>query len=99
MQNKILFWVFFLLSNQPFAQNLPPALNQIKETDLKSDLEAMAGVNFKGRSAGTIDELKAAMWLGEKYRAIGLKPAGDDGTYFQFLRFGETKYLNKQASN
>ncbi|HUQ97132.1 MAG TPA: M28 family peptidase, partial [Chitinophagaceae bacterium] len=26
-----------------------------------------------------------AAWLAEKYKAIGLKPAGDDGTYFQFF--------------
>ena len=97
MQNKILFWAFLLLSSQLFAQNLPPALNQIKETDLKSDLEALAGVNFKGRSAGTLDELKAAMWLGEKYRAIGLKPAGDDGTYFQFFTLWRNQ-ISEQTS-
>jgi len=97
MQNKILFWAFLIVSSQLFAQNLPPALNQIKETDLKSDLEALAGVNFKGRSAGTLDELKAAMWLGEKYRAIGLKPAGDDGTYFQFFTLWRNQ-ISEQTS-
>ena len=63
----------------------PPALNAIRTEDLKKDLYAFADAHFKGRSAGTLDELKASMWLGEKFRAIGLKPAGDDGTFFQYF--------------
>ncbi|MFN3300711.1 MAG: hypothetical protein ACK41Z_11025, partial [Sediminibacterium sp.] len=63
----------------------PPGLSLIKESDLKKDLYALADAHFKGRSGGTIDELKSAMWIGEKYREIGLKPAGDDGTYFQYF--------------
>ena len=62
-----------------------PALNAIKVTDLKKDLYALADAHFRGRSAGTIDELKASMWLGEQFRTIGLLPAGDDGSYFQYF--------------
>lgn len=69
-----------------FAQsNNPPGLNLIRMDDLKKDLYELADAHFKGRSAGTLDELKASMWMAERYRAIGLKPAGDDGTYFQYF--------------
>lgn len=70
-----------------FAQsvNQPPALAAIREADLRNDLYALADAHFKGRSAGTLDELKASMWMAEQFRAIGLQPAGDDGTYFQFF--------------
>jgi len=67
------------------AAQSPPGLALIRDQDLKSDLYAMADAHFQGRSAGTIDELRSAQWLAEKYRAIGLKPAGDDGTYFQYF--------------
>ena len=74
------------ISNTLFAQqNKPPALSSIRIEDLKSDLKGLADAHFKGRSAGTLDELKASMWLAEKYRTIGLKPAGEDGTYFQYF--------------
>lgn len=63
----------------------PPGLSLIKEQDLKNDLYALADAHFMGRSAGTLDELKSAQWLAEKFRAIGLRPAGDDGTYFQYF--------------
>ena len=84
---KKIYLLYFLLVviNVSFAQNTPPALNLIKVEDLKNDMKGLADAHFKGRSAGTLDELKAAMWLGEKYRAIGLKPAGDDGTFFQYF--------------
>ena len=78
--------LLLLVSSALFAQKtMPPALNQIRVEDLKKDLYALADAHFRGRSAGTLDELKAAMWLGEQYRSIGLKPAGDDGTYFQYF--------------
>lgn len=78
--------LLLLVSSALFAQKTtPPALNQIRTQDLKKDLYSLADAHFRGRSAGTLDELKAAMWLGEQYRSIGLKPAGDDGTYFQYF--------------
>jgi len=78
-------FLLLLIANFVVAQNNPPGLNLIRIEDLKKDLYAFADAHFKGRSAGTIDELKAAMWLADKYRAIGIQPAGDDGTYFQFF--------------
>ena len=78
--------LIIIASSTLFAQtNNPPALSSIKIEDLKRDLYAHADGHFKGRSAGTLDELKAAAWLAEQYRAIGIKPAGDNGTYFQFF--------------
>ncbi|SNR51470.1 M28 family metallopeptidase [Hymenobacter mucosus] len=51
---------------------------------MKRDLFALADDNFRGRRAGTADELRAAIWVAERAREAGLEPAGDDGTYFQF---------------
>ncbi len=74
------------ISNTLFAQQgTPPALSSIRIEDLKDDLKGLADAHFKGRSAGTLDELKAAVWVAEKYRSIGLKPAGEDGTFFQYF--------------
>lgn len=59
-------------------------ISLIREDELKADLYALAGDHFRGREAGTLDELKASVWLAEKARQAGLEPAGDDGTYFQW---------------
>lgn len=82
---KNLLYLLLMLTNSLSAQNTPPGLNLIRTEDLKKDLYAFADGRFKGRSAGTIDELRASDWLANQYRAIGLKPAGDDGTYFQYF--------------
>ncbi|HEX8906020.1 MAG TPA: M28 family peptidase [Longimicrobiaceae bacterium] len=62
----------------------PPAFASIREADLRRDLAAMAADTFRGREAGTLDELAASAWLAERAREAGLQPAGDNGTYFQF---------------
>jgi len=67
------------------AQTAPPRLATIREADLRRDLYAMASDTFRGREAGTLDEWRASLWLAEQARAAGLKPAGDDGTYFQLV--------------
>ncbi len=75
-----------LFSTNVKAQLAPPeGIASIKEADLKSDLYMFAGDHFRGREFGTEDELKAGVWLAEKMRTIGIKPAGDDGTFFQFF--------------
>ncbi len=63
----------------------PPGLAAITESDLKKDLYNLAGDHFRGREAGTLDELKVAVWWADILRNTGLKPAGDDGTYFQYF--------------
>jgi hypothetical protein len=63
----------------------PPGMAAIRQQDIKADIYTMAGDHFRGREAGTPDELKVAAWLADKARAAGLKPGGDDGTYFQFF--------------
>src|SRR3954471_18292137 len=81
--NAMALLPLFILTNGPLSAQspAPPGLSAIRTEDLTKDLYALADAHFKGRSAGTLDELKASAWLAEKFRAIGLKPAGDDGTY------------------
>ncbi|WP_035560563.1 M28 family peptidase [Hymenobacter sp. IS2118] len=67
------------------------ALSAIKEADIKRDLYALGGDHYRGREGGTLDELKASVWLAEQIRTIGLQPAGDDGTYFQWFHLQRTR--------
>ncbi|GAA4005639.1 hypothetical protein GCM10022408_16790 [Hymenobacter fastidiosus] len=63
----------------------------IRDSDLKRDLFALSDDHFRGREGGTLDELRASMWIAEQARAIGLQPAGDDGTFFQFFHIQRTR--------
>ncbi|UOQ99386.1 M28 family metallopeptidase [Hymenobacter sp. 5317J-9] len=73
------------------------AESAIREADIKRDLYALAGDRFRGREGGTLDELKASVWLADQIRAIGLQPAGDDGTYFQWFNMQRTR-LSKSST-
>jgi hypothetical protein len=68
-------------------------IKAIREAAIKKDLYEMASDHFRGREAGTLDELKAATWLADKARAAGLQPAGDDGTYFQFFSLFRSRII------
>ena len=91
----LLFSLIGLFTSLSAQNNNPPALAYIRTQDLKKDLYDLADAPYRGRSAGTLDELKASMWLAEKFRELGLKPAGDDGTYLQFF----TMWRNRIADN
>ncbi|WP_317172216.1 hypothetical protein [Hymenobacter sp. BRD67] len=67
------------------------AESAIRESDIKRDLFALGGDHFRGREAGSLDELKASAWLEDQIRATGALPAGDDGTYFQFFQIQRTR--------
>ena len=87
--HKYIFFITFFFAGNIIAQkaaSIPvTALAAIKQDEIKRDLYEHAGAIYKGRGAGTINELNAAIWVGEKYRSIGLKPAGDNNTYYQFF--------------
>ncbi len=88
MYKAVLVATNFMLSVLVFGQTaktiVPPAMAAIKPADLKKDLYELADDAFRGRRAGTLDELRAGAWVAQMAQKIGLEPAGDDGTYFQF---------------
>jgi hypothetical protein len=76
----------------------PPAISAIREADITRDMYAMAGDAMRGREAGTLDEMRASMWVADQMRAIGLKPMGEDGTYFQWWNMRRTRVSSISSS-
>ena len=75
----------------PAAATTTNAESAIRESDIKRDLFALADDHFRGREGGTLDELKASVWLADQIRTTGMLPAGDDGTYFQWFNLQRTR--------
>lgn len=71
-----------LVSAQDYKK---PLVSAIKEKDLHTDMYQLAGDQFLGREAGTLDELKVSTWFTKKMQETGMKPAGEFGTYYQFF--------------
>ncbi len=46
---------------------------------------------FQGRKSGTLGGERASEWIAEKFKEFGLKPFGDNGTYFQNFKILATQ--------
>src|SRR5205085_11697116 len=51
--------------------------------DLMTRLYIYAADSMRGREAGSPDAIRATAYIEREVRRLGLKPAGDNGTYFQ----------------
>ncbi len=79
------------LRAQPATAPPPAAMAAIREGDLTRDLTLLGGDGMRGREAGTIDELRASMWLAEQLRVIGVEPLGDNGSFLQWWNIRRTR--------
>ena len=73
------------------SPDVPTALAAVREADLRRDVTEMASPAMRGREGGTLDEMRASMWLAEQYRRIGLQPMGDEGSWFQWVDMIRTR--------
>src|SRR5438105_2226743 len=55
----------------------------ITAADLRQRLWIFADDSMLGRAAGTLGNMKATAYIEREVRALGLQPAGDNGTFFQ----------------
>ncbi|MBI2795808.1 MAG: M28 family peptidase [Gemmatimonadetes bacterium] len=65
-----------------------PTSPEINANDLRTRLYQFADDSMLGRRVGEPGNFKATAYIASEFRRLGLKPAGDNGTYFQELPFG-----------
>ncbi|HMJ57497.1 MAG TPA: M28 family peptidase [Gemmatimonadales bacterium] len=87
MTRALAFLMFGLLVAVPpnaVAQRRAPA---ISSDSLRAALFALAHDSMGGRQTGEIGDWKAQEWIAARFQRFGLRPAGDNGTYFQIIPF------------
>jgi hypothetical protein len=76
-----------LLTAPLFAQNSSEAIRRgadlIRTDDLKGDIYFLASKDMAGRDAGSLQDHIATDYIASEFLRLGLKPMGDDGTFFQ----------------
>ena len=103
----VITMIFGLLSIQGFAQMAAKTAStskanllskaeseltkNIKLDSIKKYTNALADDEMEGRGTMQPGGDKAAKWLTDKMKELGLKPLGDNGTYLQSINFKETK--------
>lgn len=85
-----MFMLFGILGSGCKTAQQKSAKNDALEA-LRSDIEYLASDALKGREFGTPGEMAAGDYIADRYRRMGLKPMGEDGTYFQTLSVDMSK--------
>lgn len=71
-----------------------PVADQLRESitvqSIADSTKALAAPEMEGRGTGQPGGEKAANWIAEKFKALGMKPLGDKGSYLQKVGFTET---------
>ena len=90
MSKNFILAIFFLWSASAVAQaNLSPSLG------IEVDIVYLASDYLGGRLTGTEGELKSAKYIAARFEQAGLKPKGDEGSWYQVFPF---KQLNNPHS-
>ncbi|GJG86368.1 hypothetical protein tb265_15490 [Gemmatimonadetes bacterium T265] len=71
----------------PLKHAPQPTTGAITAADLMTRLYIFADDSMMGREAGTEGNVKGTNYIASEVRRLGLKPAGEDGGYFQTLPF------------
>ena len=87
-----LFLVFWFIVSSLYAQI---NINERRSmTYLKSNLEVLASDEFEGRETTTHGEKLASVFIASELEKYGVKPYGDNGTYFQNFDLLSSGYEN-----
>lgn len=78
--NALALLLTSLLVQQPTWER---AAELIQQPNLKGELFFLASDDLKGRNAGSSEGLIAADYIASEFMRLGLKPGGDNNTYFQ----------------
>ena len=65
------------------AQQRAPEIESITARDMRADLTFLASDSMAGRLTDTPQNAMAAEWIASRFERMGLKPVGDNGTYYQ----------------
>ena len=71
---------------------------EITANDLRTRLYQIADDSMRGRPIGSEGNYKATAYIAREFQRLGLKPAGDNGTYFQELDWGALSFDSSAVS-
>ena len=75
------------------VETLPVQLPEyaLSRADMEAHLRFLASDELMGRRTGDPGNRVAARYIAEEFRRLGLKPAGDSGSYYQPINFDRIK--------
>jgi hypothetical protein len=95
--------LWFLLTSITFAQTnsfeYPPdqLLSKIRPEGIRANMSFLADDLLEGRGTGTHGYQLAALYIQTQFEQMGLKPAGDNGSYLQNVHFRKIEFSREQS--
>lgn len=80
------------------ACTAPAAAQTFSADRIRADVSFLADDLLEGRDTGSPGHEIAARYVASRFEALGLKPAGDKGTYFQRITFQKTEAAGEPGS-
>ena len=74
---------YLAAQNAGSAGKAAQAASLIQPADIKADISFLASDDLAGRNAGSREDHIATDYIASEFLRLGLKPMGDNGTYFQ----------------
>ena len=75
-----------------------PTMQAITANDLRTRLYQLADDSMEGRRIGERGNYKGTSYIAAEFKRLGLKPAGDNGTYFQELPWNIASFDSAKAT-
>jgi hypothetical protein len=97
MINKRRFFITFSVIALLASAQVFPQSGQL-ESNLKKHIEYLASDKLEGRLAGSAGEKLAGAYISDQFKQIGLKPAGENGSFFQSFTFNTGFEYGKKNS-
>jgi hypothetical protein len=72
-------------SQDTYETELLRQFHAINSEEMMSWMQKLCSPGFNGRLTGTPEFIKSAEWMAAEFKEWGIKPAGDNGTYFQWF--------------
>lgn len=79
--------VFFSFSIRCVSQQSKFSSSDITDVELQQHIKYLSSDELGGRLSGTNGNVLAAEYIANEFKTYGLKPAGDNGSYFQNFSF------------
>lgn len=71
------------------------ASERVKLETIREITTKLSAPEFEGRGTGQPGGDRAAQYLADRFKALGLKPAGENGTYLQPIKFRSAEVLTE----
>jgi hypothetical protein len=86
----ILSFSGILFSQEDVEKKLLNQFHSITSEEMMTWVEKLCSPEFNGRLTGTPEYIASAEWVADKLKEWGIKPVGDNGSYFQWFDFPYT---------